>query len=1093
MSACMIEAQPRSLSVQLDPLYFERCCRPCEFVGFSFEDTPQNLMEMRNHGANALGSGAMWIPTQDPEAPYGCGPADLTRFEDTLQLGQSFTTQEPITAVAFCTPTYRTTGSGCVLSLYRSTPQTWGETPPVPIASEMFTDVEDCQRLWLVFTEVPPGTYYVEQSLPMGAAIGVWATRRDTYAGGQAYVNRQPRPSHDLELWCRTISGEKEIVPPTGDHQALRLGKGVLTQLAEMGFCFDFAVGNWNNGGFPYYPEWFIERFPDHVMLDQNGEPILAGMFGKLAPWPSINHPVIVDGTRRHIRAVVELLKDNPNLLYWTLGGEALYATYIMPNRWTDYSANAVAHYRAWLQREYGSIAALNEAWGTHFHTFADISPPTEPGRDLPTLDWFRYRNEAMAERFAWHFTETKGADPERLAMTCNHGNIFQGMAATWLGQDMALFAGVSDGWEMGQIISDEDSDLYNLMWMRSAGAYSKPLCPVRLAYKKSDPRARGGGTSYTPEAARRYFWECVGTGAWHMGFIQWSGSLPDGEWGIQGTPAQAEIRAIFEEWHRIEHYFDDMWPVKGKLGLYFSQLTWTLDGFQPIWTELHKCCTQAQIDYRILTDHHLLEGDLRGLVRIVSADNRIISEACVKALQDFVAGGGELVVLGENGIEDEHLRRRPRLPLKPTPMPEELIKAIDDRPGRKPARLLHVACQAEGPYLERVVEETLDHHTIAFDIGAHRSIGQTFTLDKYALRAVSVSNPTYTKTLREGELTLELRKGGPGGESLGRKTYGPSDLTDNAWHELPLEEAAPPGIYYLRLTVSEGMPVAHLGVWGTLEDRYNGGSLYIDDAPAAGDLRMKLLLEKQPEEANGAIESFALSDGLNVIVVLTNVSGVPIKVTLESPRDLLLPGRSYTVSELLIGTHVGRVRPMGTVPFSWRILPYRSAILYFAAQVREDVVGRLHNLEGRLKRMPQAATAPHRAHLKRAQDALAANREEKALASLLRAEERAPLEVTAEIRSGTLSIRAHCSDAKPNDPFALTAVLIPLPNVRARLERSSRDTFIVDVPLEDLGERYDYTKRQYLPYWGAVEVQVTGTVGHRIAAAAGVVHVPPA
>jgi hypothetical protein len=1077
--------------VQLDPLYFERCRRPCEFVGFSFADDPAEMREMRENGANAVGSGSMWIPADDPTAPHGAGIGDLAGLGDVLQLGQSFTVGRPITGAALATPTFTTEGSGCTLSLYASPPDRWTGAPPKPLATQTFTDVRDNQLLWLTFPELPAGSYYLEQSQPTGEAIGVWAAGKDTYPEGQAYIGREPRPGDDLELQCRTADGDEWLAPATPEHHALRLGYGSAGRITQAGLAFDYAVGNWNNGGFPYYPKWFIERFPEYAMLDQNGQPITSGMFGDLAPWPGIDSPVIVDGTQRYIRAVVGALKGNPSLLYWCMGGEALYATYLMPSRWTDYNPDAQAHYRAWLKRDYGSIQALNEAWGATFAAFDGIEPPKPPGRDVPTLDWFRYRSAAMSERFQWHFAATKAADPSRLVVTCNHGDIFRGMAGTELGQDLALYAAVSDGWEMGQIVADEDPDVYNLMWMRAAGVFGKPMCPVRLAYKKSNPRARGGGTSYTPESARRYFYESVGTGAWHMGFIQWRGSLPDGEWGVKGTRAQQEIRRIFDEWHRMEPYFDDAWPVKEPVGLYFSQLTWALDGFQPVWTRLHKEFAHRQIGYRILTDQQLRSGDLEGLSVIVSADNRVMDSACAAALRRFVEAGGKLILIGQNATEDERLRRADPRPFgaEATALDPEspaLLDELEQVIDQQGARLLTVKATADHPYIGAVVEPTASPHDTPFDLAGHRSVGQTFTTHQPGLAAVAVSNPTYTKTVEGRELTLEVLAGGPTGKVIARKTYGADDLTDNAWHAVPVDPPAPAGTYYLRSATPQGLPPTTLGVWGTGGDTYPEGTLCFDDEPAAGDLEVKLTYQvERPPEA--AIEAFTLSDGTNAIVILTNITGLRIDAEV-SLSPALLPDREYVVKDLAAGMDLRRVtrdqaRVKATVP------PHRSAVLFFGMADARGVETALGKERAFFERLPGQATGAQRAHLQRAQEALAADRPEKALACVRRAMEREPLLLNAEVRDGHLVVRVQAFD--PSERKAsLRASFVPLPGVSAQLEPQGEGVFSASLPLESLGTRYDYEKRDYVPYFGAVEVLVSGRTGQRIAAASCVTEV---
>ncbi len=1086
--------------VLLNPIFFDTCRRPCEYVGFSFDDSPEEMALMRADGANATGSGSMWVPTQDPTAPYGCGIGSLDSLTDTTSAGQSFTAVAPFTGVAFCTPIFNTATGGCTLSLYSSPPDKWGAERPAPLATAVLTGVKDNQWSWLTFgrppaaAELPAGTYYLEESLPTGDAIGAWAVGSDTYPGGMAYISRKPLPGDDFEMMIRAAN-DQPLIALVPTHHAVRLGLGVFSRDAAAGLHFDYDVGNWNNPGFPYYPQWFIDKFPDFGMQDAAGHPILGGMFGKLYPAPSIDMPVIVDGTERYLRAVAEVGRGNPNLLFWCMGGEALYPTYGGFGGWTDYAPDAVAHYRAWLAVKYRDISHLNEAWGTHYASFADVTPPAPPVRDLPSLDWLRYRNVAMADRFVYHFSALKSVDPSHLAVTCNHGDLFVARWATELGEDQNLFAGVSDGWEMGQIVQDDDPDLYNLMWMRTAGTFGKPLNPVRLAYKKTNPKARGGGTSFDPAAARRYFYECVGTGAWHMGFCQWRGDLPDGEWGVKGTPGQAEIAKIFSEWHAMGPYFDDAWPIRERVGLYFAQPTWTMDGFAPLWTSLAREFTQRQIGYRILCDQQILDGDFAGCSVVVSAENTIMSAACRQALVDYAAQDkGRLILVGRNAVDDEDLHPSQGDPFAPVRSKVTALTAdnrdLADRLERlldtRHARFVAVAATSDKPYLQPYSEATCDGWNTPFDLAGHRSVGQTFVTTLDGLRGVAVSNPTFNKKYAGAPFTLEVLAGGPDGKLLGRKTFPPEEMGDNSRHEVPIDLPAPAGKYYVRLVTPEGMPPATLGVWGRAADSYPGGSLYVDDQPAAGDLTVWLNY-LGPTPARAALESFTLSDGLNAIAILTNISGTTVRADLKAAPELLPSdaGRVH-LTDLASGSDLGAMS-RDAIRAQVAIPPHRSAIVFIAAEVDEATA------KAAVAKLEASATGPQRAHLVRAREALAAGRFAKALACARLGEASIPCVLTATASGGkVLDLRAECPGTPTADlPRELEVRFVPLPGKMIRLARGGDGTYTASLPITDLGSRYDYAAKRYVPYWGGLEVLATGSAAGREVAASCVVDVP--
>lgn len=156
-----------------------------------------------------------------------------------------------------------------------------------------------------------------------------------------------------------------DVLPAEGEVTPVLLGESELKTVQEQDMSCMFWVGNWNNLMFPHYPKWFFEEHPEVAALDQHGNRFRGGFGeyseGKLGP--GVESPIIVNGTRRFMEAAVERYAPNPAALYWTLGGEVFHATFLEPQRWSDYSTASLAHFRQWLRaRRYGKIGSLNES-----------------------------------------------------------------------------------------------------------------------------------------------------------------------------------------------------------------------------------------------------------------------------------------------------------------------------------------------------------------------------------------------------------------------------------------------------------------------------------------------------------------------------------------------------------------------------------------------------------------------------------------------------------------------------------------------------------------------------------------------------------
>ena len=104
----------------------------------------------------------------------------------------------------------------------------------------------------------------------------------------------------------------------------------------------------------------------------------------------------------RLCRKLAEHYKDNPYVTAWHMGNE-----YGWNNRY-DYSDNALAAFRTWCEAKYGTIDALNEAWGTafwsqHVNSFDEVLLPRHMGGDAMVnpsqqLDYERFGNDMLLD-----------------------------------------------------------------------------------------------------------------------------------------------------------------------------------------------------------------------------------------------------------------------------------------------------------------------------------------------------------------------------------------------------------------------------------------------------------------------------------------------------------------------------------------------------------------------------------------------------------------------------------------------------------------------------------------------------------------------
>lgn len=129
-------------------------------------------------------------------------------------------------------------------------------------------------------------------------------------------------------------------------------------------------------------------------------------------------------------RAIAARYRGYPILSYSSAFSECAETEYHPGGLWRDYSESAMAHFRAFLQRRYPSLAALNEAWGTHYASWSEVRAEFHGDglSECPAryTDWLRQRDEAMLELNTLLAQALKDGDPQaEYAVQC--GRIYSG------------------------------------------------------------------------------------------------------------------------------------------------------------------------------------------------------------------------------------------------------------------------------------------------------------------------------------------------------------------------------------------------------------------------------------------------------------------------------------------------------------------------------------------------------------------------------------------------------------------------------------------------------------------------------------------
>lgn len=105
-------------------------------------------------------------------------------------------------------------------------------------------------------------------------------------------------------------------------------------------------------------PRWMIDKYPDMLAVDADGNP---RKFGSRRHY-CFSHDGYREESARITRIVAERYGKNPHVVAWQTDNE-----YGCHDTIISYSEPAKRAFQAWCQERYGTIEALNEAWGNIF------------------------------------------------------------------------------------------------------------------------------------------------------------------------------------------------------------------------------------------------------------------------------------------------------------------------------------------------------------------------------------------------------------------------------------------------------------------------------------------------------------------------------------------------------------------------------------------------------------------------------------------------------------------------------------------------------------------------------------------------------
>jgi len=290
----------------------------------------------------------------------------------------------------------------------------------------------------------------------------------------------------------------------------------VLDLLGEAGIGVDLATPT------AAPPPWLTTRYPDALPVDQRGARYSHG---------SRQHFCVCSPSyRRLASAIVQRLADEVGdhqaIRMWHAHNE--YACHV-PYCYCDHHA---VQFRSWLQRRYGTVDALNNAWGTSFWSqrFSDFGEVTPP-RMTPTLpnpgqllDYHRFSSDAFLEEFQQEKEVLKRARPD-VPLTTNFMGFHKALDYFAWAREMDLVS--TDNYPDP---ADPDSTALSAMHYDLVRSLNKSAPWIVMEQTTSRVNWREHNLPKAPGQMRALSYQALARGATGVLFFQWRASRAGAE-----------------------------------------------------------------------------------------------------------------------------------------------------------------------------------------------------------------------------------------------------------------------------------------------------------------------------------------------------------------------------------------------------------------------------------------------------------------------------------------------------------------------------------------------------------------------------------
>ena len=446
-------------------------------------------------------------------------------------------------------------------------------------------------------------------------------------------------------------------------------------------------------------PAWVGRRFPDSLFVSSNGQATPP----ESSPGYCRDHPGVRAADTAFYAALAERARKSSAFVGWDLWSEPHVINWAnptwIPNPEFCFCPNTLRRYRGWLQKKYGSIAKLNEAWYRRFSDWDEVQPSRMSTILSYTdyIDWKAFIVAKLGEDLRDRYQAVKQVAPQTIVTSHAAGVGLFASPHHWEGQ--------SDDWTMAKEV-----DFYGTSFYPKHSAFVDRDAPWRAAlfdFTRSfgfDEGRRGfwvgelqGGfgtiavnvsPTVTPEDLRVWTWTALSRGAKGINYYAWypmNAGYESGGFGLNHLDGTITERAkvagsIAQVVDRNQGLFLDARPPRAEVAVVYNPLAHFVGGRQRATAYggpqgevvgierdsllgMHRALFPRNVPLDYVHIDHLSADRLRQYRLVVFPYPLMIPEASVRAFAQYVRDGGTLVAEARLAWNNERGYASERIP----------------------------------------------------------------------------------------------------------------------------------------------------------------------------------------------------------------------------------------------------------------------------------------------------------------------------------------------------------------------------------------------------------------------------------------------